>query len=171
LLVFLFVHQLGYWFGDGTLTTSRRRALGVALVGLGALLALTMFGPYSHSMVAIDGEPMSNMMPPNACIAALGVFQAGLALLARPFLNRKLADPRAWKVVVAVNAIAMTVFTWHMTAYVLAVGVWKLFGHTLLTDASAGWWVQRPLWLLLPGAFLVVLVRIFGRFENRLPRG
>ena len=168
LLVFAFVHQLGYWFGDGRLTGSRRRAVGLALLGVGALALLTTFGPYSNSMVAVSGEPMSNMMPPNACIAALGVFQAGLALLIRTFLNRKLANPRAWKGVIAVNAIAMTVFCWHMTAYVVAVGVWKVLGNTLLTDASAAWWVQRPLWLLLPGAILVVFVRLFSRFENPL---
>jgi fucose 4-O-acetylase-like acetyltransferase len=168
ILVFAFVHQLGYSFGDGRLTQSRRTAVKLAATGFGALVLLTTFGPYSHSMVAVSGEGMSNMMPPNACIAALGVFQAGLALLARPFLNRKLANPRAWKVVIAVNAIAMTVFCWHMTAYVIAVGIWKILGHTLLTDATASWWWQRPLWVFLPGIVLAGLVRLFSRFENRL---
>ena len=168
MFVFLFVHQIGYWFGDGTLTTSRRPAVLLALAGLGALIALTTFGPYAHSMVAVEGGEISNMMPPNACIAALGVFQAGLALLLRPYLNRRLANPATWKIVIAVNAIAMTVFAWHMTAYVMAVGAWRVLGHTLLADATEAWWLQRPVWLLLPGVFLAVLVQIFRRFENKL---
>ena len=165
LLVFAFVHQLGYFYGDGTLTRSRRTAWALTLGGLVALVALTTFGPYAHSMVAMDGEAISNMMPPNACIAALGVFQAGLALLLRPALNRLLMRRRPWKLVVMANATAMTVFTWHMTAYVIAVGIVAAFGHGLGDHVSADWWFERPLWLLLPGAILAGFIAGFGRFE------
>ena len=166
LLVFVFVHQLGYFYGDGTLTRSSRRAQwAIALGGLGALVLLTNLGAYPRSMVAAQGEPISNMYPPTACIAALGVFQAGLALLLRPRLNRWLDRPRPWKAVVAANSVSMTVFTWHMTAYVMAVGVVELVGGRLLPHPSAAWWVQRPLWLLLPGVFLAGLTAVFARFE------
>lgn len=166
LLVFVFVHQLGYFYGDGTLTRSSRRAQwAIALGGLGALVLLTNLGAYPRSMVAAQGEPISNMYPPTACIAALGVFQAGLALLLRRRLNRWLDRPRPWKAVVAANSVSMTVFTWHMTAYVMAVGVVELVGGRLLPHPSAAWWVQRPLWLLLPGVFLAGLTAVFARFE------
>ncbi len=166
LFVFVFVHQLGYFYGDGTLTRCSRRAQwGLTLGGLGALVLLTTVGPYEHSMVAVQGGEMSNMFPPNACIAALGVFQAGLALLLRPSLNRWLAHRRPWKAVVAANAVSMTVFTWHMTALVMAIGVFQLVGGTLLEQPTAGWWLQRPLWVLLPGVFLAGLIGLFARFE------
>jgi fucose 4-O-acetylase-like acetyltransferase len=166
LVVFAFVHQLGYFYGDGTLTRcSRRVHWALALGGFGALAVLTTFGPYARSMVAMDGEAISNMMPPNVCIAALGVFQAGLALLLRPALNRLCQRRKPWKLVVAANATAMTVFAWHMTAYVLAVGTVALLGHRLRDHVSVGWWAERPLWLLLPGAFLAGCIALFGRFE------
>jgi hypothetical protein len=116
-------------------------------------------------MVAIRGEGVSNMFPPNACIAALGVFQSGLALVVRPALNRWLQRRRPWKVVVSANAVAMTVFTWHMTAYVAAIALVHVLGGTLLSQPTATWWLQRPLWIALPGVFLAGLITLFARFE------
>jgi fucose 4-O-acetylase-like acetyltransferase len=166
LLVFVFVHQVGYFYGDGTLTRATRRTQWlITFGGLAALALLTTFGPYPRSMVAVQGGAVSNMFPPTACIAALGIFQAGLALLLRPSLNRWLARRRPWKAVVAANAVSMTVFTWHMTALVAAIGVVQLAGGSLIGDATAAWWAERPLWILLPGLFLGGLVALFARFE------
>ena len=152
LFVFVFVHQIGYFYGDGTLTRASRRTQWVITIGgLAALAMLTTVGPYPRSMVAVQGGTVSNMFPPTACIAALGVFQAGLALLLRPGLNRWLAHRGPWKAVVAANAVSMTVFTWHMTALVAAIGVFHLLGGVLMKDATTAWWLQRPLWVLLPG--------------------
>ncbi|HEX5097049.1 MAG TPA: acyltransferase [Acidimicrobiia bacterium] len=168
LVVFLFVHQLGYFYGDGTFTRPGSRAPWVlALGGLATMILLTTFGPYPHSMVAIRGEGVSNMFPPNLAVAALGLFQAGLALLLRPALNRWLAHRRPWKVVVSVNAVAMTIFTWHMTAYVAAIALVEVLGGTLGAQPTASWWFQRPLWLALPGVFLAGLLAIFSRYELR----
>lgn len=167
-LVFGFVHQLGYFYADGSLTRcSRRTQWTLAGGGLVALVLLTGVGPYSDSMVAVRGSAVSNMFPPTACIAALGVFQAGLALLARPALNRWLARKGPWKVVVAANSVAMTVFTWHMTAYVIALGIVEGLGGRLLSEPTAHWWTERPLWLVAPGMVLAGLVVIFARVETR----
>ena len=59
----------------------------------------------------------------------------------------------------------MTVFCWHMTALVAAIGVFQLLGGTLARDATSTWWLQRPLWLVLPGVILAGLVNLFARFE------
>lgn len=167
LFVFAFVHQLGYAFGDGTLASWSRRCHGGMVAGAVAVLSiLTIFGPYAHSMVAVDSERISNMMPPNACIAALGVLQAGLALLVRPALNRWLGRRGAWKLVVRINAIAMTIFTWHMTAYVIAVGVARGFGVRLLAHRTWTSWLERPLCLPLPAVILAGLVVLFFRYER-----
>jgi surface polysaccharide O-acyltransferase-like enzyme len=170
LLVFLFAHQLGYFWRDGTLLrTSRANQAALALAGLVALVVLTNIGVYPRSMVAVRGEAISNMYPTTAAIAALAVFQAGVAMLARPAVERWLQGRRPWSAVVAANAVAMTVFVWHMTAYLLAVGVFTAAGGELLADASATWWATRPVWVVLPGVFLAVLVAVFWRFER--PRG
>jgi fucose 4-O-acetylase-like acetyltransferase len=160
--VWLFAHQLGYFYRDGSLLRIGRR---LALGGLLALAALTTFGPYERSMVATPGKAVGNMFPTTACIAALAVFQAGLAMLLRPAANRRLAQRRPWRRVIALNSVAMTVFVWHMTALVVVIGALKLAGIALPAHASAGWWLARPLWLAAPGVVLALLVALFRGIE------
>lgn len=168
-LVWVFVHQLGYWWRDGALAGAagggRRVPGAVAAAGLVALVGLTTFGPYSRSMVSVRGEAASNMFPTTAPIAALAVFQLGLVLLAAPTLRRWLERRAVWSAVVAANAVAMTVFCWHMTALVGAIGIVEAVGGELGRDADAGWWARRPLWLVLPGVLLAGLVALFARIE------
>lgn len=165
-LVWLFAHQLGYLWRDGLVgARTRRRPVAVALAGFAALSTLVVVGPYARSMVAVRGGRVSNMFPTTACIAALALFQLGLVLLALPHLERVLAGRRAWKATVAVNAVAMTVFTWHMTALVFAIGAWHLLGQELSAEPTTTWWLQRPVWLLLPGVFLAGLLAVFARIE------
>jgi uncharacterized membrane protein YidH (DUF202 family) len=168
--VWLFAHQLGYWWRDGTLLRGgRRTALGVAAAGLVALVALVALGPYPRSMVAVRGAGTSNMLPTTLCIAALAVLQLGVALWLRDPLNRWLQRRRPWRAVVAVNAVAMTVLCWHMTALLLAIAAWELLGGTLVDQPTAAWWALRPVWLLLPALFLVPFVVVLGPRER--PRG
>jgi hypothetical protein len=67
--------------------------------------------------------------------------------------------------VVAANAVAMTVFCWHMTALVAFVGVAQAAGVRLGDEATASWWLTRPLWLAGPAALLALLMAAFARFE------
>jgi hypothetical protein len=167
LVVFVFAHQLGYFWRDGTLTSmGRANQAALALAGLAGLVVLTNLGVYPRSMVAVRGETISNMYPTTACIAALALFQAGVAMLLRARVEHWLAGRRPWSAVVAANAVAMTVFVWHMTAYVLAIGIYQLLGGELLREPTAGWWAQRPLWAVLPGLFLAALVALFWRVER-----
>jgi hypothetical protein len=170
-VVWVFAHQLGYFWRDGRLTGrgrrhERRAALLLAAAGAGGLWWLTTFGGYPGSMVATAGEKGSNMFPTSICIAALAVLQLGLLLLARPGLERWLHRRTIWRAVVGINAIAMTVFCWHMTAVVVVVRVFGGLGGTLASHPDASWWVWRPFWLLAPGAVLAALVAIFARIER-----
>lgn len=62
--VWLFCHQLGYFWRDGSLAAGgRRRAAAVAAAGFAGLVVLTTFGPYSRSMVAVQGEDTSGRRP------------------------------------------------------------------------------------------------------------
>lgn len=165
-LVWVFAHQLGYFWRDGTLTGSgaARRAWALVIGGLTALVVLTNLGVYPRSMVSVRGES-SNMFPTTTCIAALAVLQIGVVLLLRPAAERWLARRRVWAFTISVNAVAMTVFTWHMTALAAAIGCYQLAGGSLLTEATGTWWWQRPLWLVLPGIVLAGLLGAFARFE------
>jgi len=157
-LVWLWCHQLGYFWRDGSLVAGgRRRAAAVAAAGLAALTALTVAGPYSHSMVATGGES-GNIRPTTACIAALAAFQLGLVLLARPALERGLARRRPWRAVVAANGLAMPVFCWHMTALVGFVWLYERAGFALGEDPTAAWWLSRPLWLAGPALVLAAVL-------------
>ena len=170
LLVFVFAHQLGYLWRDGRLAEptpeARNRRWALVVGGLTALVVLTHIGVYPRSMVAGRGEDVSNMFPTTACIAALAVLQLGVVLLLRPPAERLLARRAAWRVVVAANGVAMTVFTWHMTALVVAIGALAALGVRLGDEPTASWWATRPLWVLLPGAVLAALVAAFARFER-----
>jgi hypothetical protein len=193
-LVFLFAHQLGHaWhaglFASRAHRTSRSsgpansgplaspalvdvsptvRAGFVAAAGVALLALSTTFGPYSSSMVAVAGEDISNMNPSTAPVAALAIFQLGLAGLAKPALERFTQRRRVWKATIAVNAVAMSVFTWHMTALAAVMGLATAVGITLGSEPTLGWWLARPLFLILPGIVLASLLAIFARLE--LPR-
>lgn len=172
-VVWVFCHQLGYAWRSWDLG---RRALGWRLtivgIGLAGLIGLTVGAGYPRSMVASVGAE-SNLFPTNAAIAALAVFQLGLLALVTPAAERGLRRPRAWKPVVAVNGVALTVFLWHMTAYLVVLWAYEGLGGTLSGAPTAGWWAQRWLWLLGPAVVMGVLVALFARVEaaGRRPSG
>ncbi|HEY7401078.1 MAG TPA: acyltransferase [Actinomycetota bacterium] len=179
--VWLLAHQLGYFYADGTFARiSRARWVAIALAGLATLILLTNppiwfgHGPeffsglphYPKSLLGTDNEPISNMNPPTLALVAMTFWSIGLAMLARPIVSRWLARPRPWKAVVLGNTVVMTLFLWHMTAYVLAVLVLWPLGFGRETDSTVRWWLERPLWIAVPAVFLVVFVAILARFER-----
>jgi fucose 4-O-acetylase-like acetyltransferase len=170
LLVWLFAHQLGFLYADGTLTGwSRRAHLAMAAGGLAALTGLTASGVWPASMVGLPGDRVSNMNPPSLCIVALTVWLVGLAMLVREPVGRWLGRPRPWAVVVAAGSTLMTLFLWHLTALVLAVLVLHPLGLAEATPGDPAWWALRPLWLLAPAAMLAPLVAVFARLERPRP--
>jgi Acyltransferase family len=169
--VWLYCHQLGYFWRDGTLTAGGRPlAAAVAVAGFAALVLLTTFGPYSRSMVAVQGESTSNMFPTTAAIAALATFQLGLVMLARPGLEAWLQGRRPWRAVVAANGMAMPVFAWHMTALVAFLWLYERAGFTLSGEATAAWWLSRPLWVVGPGLLLAGVLAVVATRGRPLRR-
>jgi Acyltransferase family len=165
--VWLFAHQLGYFYADGSLLAAGSRAHALmAAAGLAGLVVLTNIGIYPRSMVGTDVETVSNMNPPTLCIVALTIWQIGAAMLLRDRVSRWLERTRPWAAVIAANSMIMTVFLWHMTAYLLAILILHPLGLGHPTDSTLSWWAQRPLWILAPALLLAIFVAIFSRFER-----
>jgi hypothetical protein len=78
-------------------------------------------GTYPKSLLGTDLEAVSNAYPPTLCFLLGGVWSIGAAMLLRDRLSRWLRRPRPWKFTIAVNGVIMTLFLWHMTAYLLAI--------------------------------------------------
>jgi hypothetical protein len=185
--VLLLPHQLGHAYGDGSMLRWPRRAYWAMVAsGLGGLVLLTNpdpfrpfgrvrfewfpgIGHYPKSLLGTDVELVSNAYPPTLCFLLGGIWTIGAVMLLRPRLGRWLKRPRPWSATIAVNSVIMTLFLWHMTAFLLAILVlWPLgFGHE--QDSTARWWLERVVWVVVPGLILLGLIAIFGRFE-RSPR-
>lgn len=177
LVVWVLVHQIGYFYADGSLLAAGARTWWLLVAGgLAGLVVLTNLDLvtgelwYPRSMVGVDIEPVSNMSPPSLAIVALASWQVGAAMLLRDPLSRWLQRPGVWTVVVYVNSIIMTVFLWHLTALVVAILALYPAGFGQSTEPTLRWWAERVIWILAPAIILAILVAIFGRFEQVSPR-
>ncbi|MEU8392343.1 acyltransferase [Micromonospora sp. NPDC048843] len=153
------------------LPTSRRAGLVFLAGGLGAVLLLTVLGPWPVAMLKVPDERLDNAAPPSLALLAVAAGQLGLILLLRGPAERLLRRSGPWQLVIGVNLVVLTVFLWHLTAAILLIGLLDAVG-TLPTPAvdTAAWWAWRVPWLLLLSAVLAVLVTIFGPVEARSGR-
>lgn len=165
--VWLAVHQLGYAWSEGAFARPSRSLLW-GIGGLAALGALVWFGPYPVAMIGVPGEPLSNSMPPTLALLALGIAQTGFALALEPAARRMLDSLRLWTGVVLINGMIMTIYLWHLTAFVgVMVAAWLLGGVGLQgVPGSGAWWLARPVWFALYIAALLPLILLFARFER-----
>jgi surface polysaccharide O-acyltransferase-like enzyme len=160
------VHQMGYVWVDGKIAGYSRR-VALALVGLGATLALVWLGPFPVAMVGLDTAEVTNSYPPRVTLAFLGMFQAGLVLLFESRMERALRRPRLWTFTVGVSAQIMTLYLWHLTAMVIAIGLGMAVGGFGfgIEPLSLSWWLSRPLWFVVLAMLTVALITVFGRFD------
>ena len=165
--VWLAVHQLGYAWQAGAFATPARALLWSA-AGFAALALLIGVGPYPVAMIGVPGADLSNSMPPTLALLALGVAQAGLVLALEGPGRRLLDNLRLWTAVVLLNGMIMTVYLWHLTAFVLVmVAAWLLGGAGLhVAPGSAEWWLARPIWFALYILLLLPFIILFARHEQ-----
>jgi len=167
LWVFLGIHQLGFAWRDGKFE-NRLFALGWFVVGLGLLISITVYSFYPVAMVAAPGE-LSNSLPPTLALFALGLAQVGLVLALEPLGRRMLDNLNIWTATVLMNGMIMTVYLWHLTAFVLVMTVcWVLLGGLGLDQVpgSPAWWASRPLWFAIYIAALLPMIAVFARHER-----
>ncbi|MCZ6662116.1 MAG: acyltransferase [Actinobacteria bacterium] len=167
LFVWLLIHQLGFFYADGTFGELSKRFFGLmAAGGYLVMIVLVQLETYPASMVGCCQDRISNMAPPTLPIMALGIGQVGLAMLLRPALTRWLAKSRPWKTVVLVNASIMTLYLWHLSALVITIAILIQLGFPQPALGSGLWWLLRPLWFGAVVLILAGLVFVWGRFER-----
>jgi fucose 4-O-acetylase-like acetyltransferase len=181
--VLLLPHQLGHFYADGRLAQLPKRVFAAMVTfGLGGLVLLTNpwifrpftarsewfpgIGHYPKSLLGTDVERVSNAYPPTVCFMLGGISAIGIAMLVRPAVSRWLQRPKPWKRVIVVNAVIMTLFLWHMTAYLIAILLLWPLGFGRQHDSTPRWWLERPLWEIAPGLILIAIVAAVGRFER-----
>jgi len=164
--VWLAVHHLGFLWWDERMVGAR--AIPWALAGLATLIFLVSVGSYPVSMISVPGEEVSNSRPPTLALLALGAFHGGLVLAVEAPMRRWLRRSLPWTATVFVNGTIMTLYLWHVSVLVLAVGVAYLLGGVGLGLApnTAAWWATRPLWIAVLLVLLALFVAGFGRFEQ-----
>ena len=170
-LVWVTLHQLGFFYADGVADRVGARRLGLWLFAVagGAAALLMWLGPYGTAMVSYDGEKLSNLAPPTVVLLAFGVAQAGVLLLLRAPARRLLDRPRVWRAVIAGGAVAMTAFLWHFSALILMYIGWHLLFSPMPEPLTATWWWTRVPQFAVFLALVAALVAAFRRFD-RPPR-
>ncbi len=166
LFVWVGIHQLGYAWQQGRV--SPLGALGVFSVGLGVLIGLTVYGPYPVAMIGVPGAEITNSMPPTIALLTLGIMQTGLVLWLERAGRRMLENLSVWTATVLMNGMIMTVYLWHLTAFVLVmVAAWLAGGIGLdVYPGKAEWWLGRPIWIALYIAALLPMIAVFARHER-----
>jgi len=163
-LVWLAVHQLGFFYEEGTLWR-RPVAVTMAVGGFALAIVLVAVLVYPVSMVSLPGERVSNLAPPSAALLALAFGQIGVLMLVRDPMRRWLQRPRVWTAVILATSVIMTAFLWHLTAIVIVNGVLVRSGFPVPAVGTLQWWLLRPVILALVVAVLVGLIAAFRRFE------
>ncbi len=167
LWVFLAIHQLGFAWRDGRFEKPLFAFLWF-VVGLAILISITVYGFYPVSMVSAPGG-FSNSLPPTLALFALGVAQVGLVLTLEPLGRKMLENLSIWTAAVLMNGMIMTVYLWHLTAFVLVMTiVWIGFGGMGLNSVpgTGEWWASRPLWLAIYILALLPMIAVFARHER-----
>ena len=167
LAVFLFAQGLGFAYAEGRFdSVTPRRALTVATLALAVLVALTTVGPYPVSMIGLPGQRISNMSPPTVCVLVLGVAQAALLLALRRPLGTWLQRPRVWRATIVVNVVVLTVFLWHLTAFMATGAALLALGLPVVEVGTGAWWLQKALTLAVSTVVLTGLVAVFAPLER-----
>jgi len=168
LTVWPFAHQLGIAYARGRWRTSPRWvSLVTAGAAAAAILVLLLIAPYPTTAVGLGDQAESNLAPPSAPMALLALVQvAGLALLERYAGAALAADLRLRRVLGVVNALAMTLYLWHLP--IIGLTAVLLMVPSLVLGHAVGFLLATPVYWLVGVPLLVALVPLIGRLEYAL---
>ncbi|MFD0469767.1 acyltransferase family protein [Nonomuraea thailandensis] len=163
----LAVHQMGFAWRDGLLPSRARVALPLVCGGAASCWC-SPSPPLSgqHDQRARGAAAQHVTAEPGP--AGVAATQLGVALLLRERGERWLRVSRVWIAVVAVNAVILTIFLWHVSAAILLAAALHAAGVLPVSEAgSAAWFAWRLPLLVMLGLVLVLLVAIAGPIEVR----
>jgi fucose 4-O-acetylase-like acetyltransferase len=164
------IHQWGFAWRDGTLTSPRWRPYALAAAGA-ALLA----GLLASRQFMVDMVGSGNTNPPSIALLAYAAAQAGLVIAAEPLASGLLARPGLWNWVRRLNSAVMNVYLWHFVPpIVIAVAFYATGVMAQPAVGRAEWWWLRLAWFALLTLVLVPLVMAVQWAERplvRLPAG
>jgi fucose 4-O-acetylase-like acetyltransferase len=164
------IHQWGFAWRDGTLTSPRWRPYALAAAGA-ALLA----GLLASRQFMVDMVGSGNTNPPSIALLAYAAAQAGLVIAAEPWASGLLARPGLWNWVRRLNSAVMNVYLWHFVPpIVIAVAFYATGVMAQPAVGRAEWWWLRLAWFALLTLVLVPLVMAVQWAERpllRLPAG
>jgi len=167
-LGWLLFQVAGFAWRDGLLPEGRR--LAAAAVALWtAAVGLVAFGPWPVAMVHHEGLTHSPTHPPSLALLFFGAAYSATAIAAAPAVSRFLArSPKAWTAVVAGNAVSLTVYLWHFTAFVVVAAAAYAGGVLPSAEVATGaWWVQKLPMMLASTVVLAAIVRVVSGVERR----
>lgn len=161
LFVWLLVQQLGFRLAAGRFdAVPRVRLVATGASALGVLAALCASGVYSFDL-------LQNLNPPTSALVLLGVAQLCGFQLLRPALRRLHEHAPVATTVGAINARAMTIYSWHMLVLIGVAGLLLVVdGEALPAPLTDAWWATRPAWLVGVGAAVALVVAVAGRLET-----
>lgn len=168
LFVWVGIHQLGYAWLDGAFRSTGHRIFWF-ICSLAALVGVTVIGGlYPIAMIGVPGAEITNSMPPTTALMLLGMTQTGLVLALEPLGRKWLENINVWAATVLMNGMIMTVYLWHLTAFVLVmVAAWLAGGIGLeMYPGTAAWWWTRPIWLAVYIVALLPMIVIFAKHER-----
>lgn len=165
-LVWLLPNQLGYFYADGRLQAVPARLwAGIAVALLILLTVLTSLPWYGRNLLD-NGTTIIGITAPTVPFAVLSMLAIAVVMAARNRLAQFLEAPTASAIVARLTPLAMTIFLWHMTSYFVAVVLLAAIPIPFPSGPDVTWWLERPLFLLLPAALLLPILWLFGRFER-----
>jgi len=158
----------GFAWQDGRLPTGRALA-GLAASSWALAIAAVAFGPWPMTMLHHGGLDHSPTHPPSTALILFGLAYSFTAAALAPAVTRWLErSRRAWQVTIAANAIAMSVYLWHMTAAMAVAAVGYAAGLIPGVEAgTAAWWWTKIPFLALNLAVLVPIVKRVAPIEQR----
>ncbi|HUY74488.1 MAG TPA: acyltransferase [Candidatus Dormibacteraeota bacterium] len=168
-LAWLLPGQLGYFYADGRLQRVPARLWAWLAVSLLVLLVLLTSLPSYGRNLLDNGVAIIGVTAPTMPFVVASMLAIATAMAARNWLERHLNVTRVRAAVTRLTPLAMTIFLWHMTSYFAAVALMAAIPVPFPATPNATWWLERPLFLLLPAVLLLPLMGLFGRFE-RPPR-
>ncbi|MGD9619941.1 MAG: acyltransferase [Mycolicibacterium sp.] len=165
LVVWLIPGMLGVGYRRGLLSGRNALTVGLAMVAIN--LALVWLGPYEPSLVGIENQTLTNMLPPSLLLAGHAIMLCALVIAAVPAIRRWARRPRAWWLVAVGNSGAMTLYLWHIPALLGMHLVFDYVGLPRYNPGGPGFVALSVIQLLIMVAAVSALFVLLRRLENR----